>query len=183
MENQGNMKIVMLGESGAGKTCIISRFTDNTFIKSSEPTEHASFKKKTLTSIDGSSEIKQVVWDTAGQEIYRSLSPFYYRDADGVILVYDITDQKSFKELQFWIDEVQQNGKKDVFITVAGNKSDLVDKEVVSTVEAKEFAKKNGASFYLVSAKESININEMFTELGLRKFPLMRKAFGFAPAG
>eukprot|EP00826_Nyctotherus_ovalis_P041965 TRINITY_DN4278_c0_g3_i2.p1 TRINITY_DN4278_c0_g3~~TRINITY_DN4278_c0_g3_i2.p1 ORF type:complete len:189 (+),score=43.22 TRINITY_DN4278_c0_g3_i2:110-676(+) len=178
MSSQNTMKIVMLGENGTGKSCIISRYMDNTF-RSLEPTEYANFKTKTLASPNGNCEIKQVVWDTAGQEIYRSLAPFYYRDADGVVLVYSVTDEKSFKELKYWVGEVQLNSKKDVLMTVVGNKSDLVDEETVSEVEASEFAKAHEASFFLVSAKENINVTEMFTELGLRRFPSMRKAFGY----
>ena len=122
MENKSNMKIVMLGESGVGKTCILNRYINNTF-EAIGSTSYAKFQSKVLYSSDNQYELKQTIWDTAGQEIYRSLAPFYYKDADGVVLVYDITNETSFNELSYWLDEVKENGKSDVLITVAGNKS------------------------------------------------------------
>ena len=177
MVDKRNMKIVFLGESGVGKTCIISRYTTNTFHYKG-PTEHANNKGRTLTSPDGSCVIYMVIWDTAGQEMYRSICPFYYRDADAVVLVYDITKESSFKELESWISEIKKNGKADMLMTIAGNKSDMVNEEVVSVAEGKNFAESNKSSFFLVSAKENLNLDEMFLDIGLRKFPHMREAFG-----
>ena len=146
------MKIAMVGESGVGKTCLINRFVNNVF-DNTEPTKAASFKSRTLTSSDGKTDIRQMIWDTAGQEIYRSLASFYYKDADGVILVYDATNRKSFDELNYWIEEINKHASKNVLLTIAGNKSDLIDDEEVDVLTAKEFAKKQNGSFFLVSAK------------------------------
>ena len=168
----------MIGESGVGKTCIINRYISNIF-DSTDPTKAASFKSYSIPSPDGSTDIRQMIWDTAGQEIYRSLASFYYKDADAVILVYDITNEKSFIELDYWIGEVNLHGSKDIIVTVAGNKSDKIDDEKVDVITAKTFAKNNNASFFLVSAKENSNIREMYTELAMRKFPELQSTFGF----
>ena len=138
MTNPYRMKIVMLGESGVGKTCILNRYTENDYYKT-DSTLHAQYKIKNLPSPDGKYEMKQIIWDTAGQEIYRSLASFYYRDADGVILVYDISDKASFDELNYWIKEVRKNANNDVLLTIVGNKSDKINEEQVSAKTAKDF--------------------------------------------
>ena len=130
-------------------------------------------------SPNGKAIIKQTIWDTAGQEIYRSLSPFYYRDADAVVFIYDTTNKNSFNELSYWVNEVKQNGKSETLLAIAGNKSDLVEKEEIKTDDAKSYADKENASFFLISAKENLNISEMFLKLGLKKFPRLNKEFGY----
>ena len=170
------MKVAMLGESGVGKTCIINRYVSNTF-KATESTKGASFKPRTLSSPDGKVEIRQMIWDTAGQEIYRSLASFYYRDADAVVLVYDITNQKSFEALSYWTGEIKQNGKQDVILAVVGNKSDRVEEEAVDVSLARQFAKDNKGNFFLVSAKDNLNVSEMYVDLAIRKFPHLKKVF------
>eukprot|EP00826_Nyctotherus_ovalis_P008339 TRINITY_DN12155_c0_g4_i2.p1 TRINITY_DN12155_c0_g4~~TRINITY_DN12155_c0_g4_i2.p1 ORF type:complete len:227 (-),score=54.38 TRINITY_DN12155_c0_g4_i2:78-758(-) len=172
------MKIAMVGESGVGKTCLINRYVSNVF-DATDATTAASFKSRTLSSHDNSISIRQMIWDTAGQEVYRSLASFYYRDADAVVLVYDVTNKKSFEELIYWVGEINQHSTKSVLLTLAGNKSDRVDDEQVDITDAKEYAKSIGASFFMVSAKENYNIVEMYTELGMRKFPEFRSKFGY----
>ena len=176
MQKLHKMKIVMLGESGAGKTCIITRFIKNDF-QSLDSTDHATFESQTLVSSDKKYELKQIIWDTAGQEIYRSLSPFYYRDADGVVFVYDITNKRSFEELVYWIGQVKQNGKENILMTIAANKSDLIERTEVEVETGKDFAETHGASFFLVSSKEDVNITDMFVEMGIRKFPHIKDSF------
>lgn len=178
MEDVEKMKIAMVGESGVGKTCLINRYVNNVF-EATDATTASSFKSRNMTSPDGTMNIRQMIWDTAGQEVYRSLASFYYRDADAVILVYDITIKKTFDELSYWLGEINQHSSKGVLLTIAGNKSDRIDDEQVDIAEAKEFAKNNGASYFLVSAKENSNITEMYAELGMRKFPELKSKFGF----
>eukprot|EP00829_Urostomides_striatus_P018818 TRINITY_DN698_c0_g2_i2.p1 TRINITY_DN698_c0_g2~~TRINITY_DN698_c0_g2_i2.p1 ORF type:complete len:267 (+),score=91.18 TRINITY_DN698_c0_g2_i2:48-803(+) len=173
------VKIAMLGESGVGKTCIIDRFVNDAFNEFTDPTKGASFKAKTLKSEKGTIEIKLMLWDTAGQEIYRSLAPFYYKDADVALLVYDITNEKSFEALQYWANEVKNNGKTGCLLTVVGNKCDNIDGEKVTPDIAKEFSKQVSGSFFLTSAKENTNIKELFVDLAMRKFPQFRADFGF----
>ena len=175
MEDSEVMKVALLGESGVGKTCILDRYVKNTF-NDTTTTEHAKFKSKIFTAPDNITKIRQVIWDTAGQEVYRSLANFYYKDADGIILVYDITNEVSFNELTYWINEVRNNVGKDVLLTIAANKSDKIDEEKVTVDIGRNFAESHGASFFLVSAKENINIAEMFIEMGSRKFSKLMKA-------
>ena len=97
------IKIVLLGESGVGKTCILERYIHNTFDSKANTTTTAIFTPKQYCTPDGKSQIQFHIWDTAGQEAYRSLTSFYYRDAHGIFLVYDITSKKSFEALNFWV--------------------------------------------------------------------------------
>jgi len=170
-----HMKIVMLGESGVGKTCILERYTSQTF-QTTDTANHAYFKVHPLTLPDKTIKVIQTIWDTAGQELYRSLCPFYYRDADCVVLVYDITTQRSFEELEYWVDQVKENGRADIILAIAGNKIDRINEEAVSPEKAEKFAEKHGAVLYLTSALKNINIIEMYTELAIRKFPGFKNA-------
>ena len=176
------MKIAMLGDSGVGKTCIIERFINNTFDVSSSSAKGASFKAKTLKSADGGFEIKLMIWDTAGQEIYRSLTPLYYKDADAVIIVYDITNEKSFESLKYWVDEVQQHGKANCIVNIAGNKIDCMDQEKITPMKAKTFAEQCKAKYYITSAKEGTNITEMFNDILTKKYPRFQSEGGPSPS-
>ena len=115
-DNIKSCKVVLLGESGVGKTCIIDRLINNKFEENVEPTKGASFGTK-IMNLDEFEEknIQLGIWDTAGQEKYRSLSKIFYKDANIAILVYDITDKKSFEEIQnYWYDQIKENGPKDI---------------------------------------------------------------------
>jgi len=171
VEEQHTVKVAMLGESGVGKTCIIERYVSDMFNEYSEPTKGAAFKVKTIRSNDGKIELKLNIWDTAGQEIYRSLAPFYYKDADAIVVVYDITNQKSFEALDFWLGELKQHAPKDCLLTLVGNKSDKLDEEKVSPSTAKNLADSRNASHFTVSAKENLAINQVFLDIVARKHP------------
>lgn len=176
MDKLYTMKIVMLGESGVGKTCILEKYISESF-SNTKATDHACFKTHLITTPDKKHKIKQILWDTAGQEVYRSLASFYYRDADCVVLVYDITSERSFKELEYWIQQVKMKGKRNAILTIVGNKIDKANDEQVKESVAKAFAKENNATHFLTSALEDINITEMYTDLALRKFPKLQTAF------
>eukprot|EP00826_Nyctotherus_ovalis_P031347 TRINITY_DN2503_c0_g1_i5.p1 TRINITY_DN2503_c0_g1~~TRINITY_DN2503_c0_g1_i5.p1 ORF type:complete len:202 (+),score=53.56 TRINITY_DN2503_c0_g1_i5:96-701(+) len=152
------------------------RYIEKSF-ECTSPTNNASCKTHSIFSPDKKIEVVQMIWDTAGQECYRSLASFYYKDSDAIILVYDITNRKSFESLNFWIEEIKSNADKDVLLTIAGNKSDAINEEKVETSEVMEFAKISNASFFLVSAKENSNVVEMYLELGMRRFPEFKAAF------
>jgi Ras-related protein Rab-22 len=122
------VKVVLLGDTGVGKSSLVLRFVTNTFDKYSESTIGASFMSK-LIMVDGT-PIKYQIWDTAGQEKYHSLAPMYYRGAAAAIIVYDITRASSFGTLKAWVRELQQLGPENIVIAVCGNKSDLEDKRV-----------------------------------------------------
>ena len=161
--NEENIKVTLLGNTGVGKTCIIKMFTEGKFEVVSS-TSGASYSQKPLV-IDNTN-VTIDLWDTAGQEKYRSLGRRFYKDAYIVILVYDITNHKSFEELkEKWYNDLKTYGEKYTVIGVVGNKSDCYEQEEVSEEEAKEYANKIGAIFMLTSAKTGDNINLLFETL------------------
>eukprot|EP00598_Pedospumella_elongata_P006685 CAMPEP_0184983328 /NCGR_PEP_ID=MMETSP1098-20130426/12574_1 /TAXON_ID=89044 /ORGANISM="Spumella elongata, Strain CCAP 955/1" /LENGTH=206 /DNA_ID=CAMNT_0027507137 /DNA_START=101 /DNA_END=721 /DNA_ORIENTATION=+ len=163
------VKVVMVGESGVGKSSLTIRFVSNHFKEHGQPTIGASFLSKTLALQTGGA-IKFNIWDTAGQEKYRSLASLYYRGVDIAIIVYDITNRNSFEQVQdYWVQELQHQcfGSGGLQIAIVGNKSDLVDKRQVQEAEGKQLAADFGAVFYETSAKSSSSIEELFVTLAL----------------
>ena len=161
-------KAILPGDSGIGKTCIIKRLCENAYNALSTSTIGASAKTK-IICYSNTQRIKLQVWDTAGQECYRSLNKIFYRDAKIVILVYDITIRKSFEELKhYWYRQVETTCEKDPIIGIAGNKCDRYVEEQVSESEVKEFAEKIGAIFKYTSAFSGDGIIELFKELGAK---------------
>ena len=161
-------KVVLLGESGVGKTCIIARFINNTFEDNIMSTTGASYAGKTLTfdEYQGKS-IKFEIWDTAGQEKYRSLTKIFYKDAKAAILVYDITRKSSFDEIKnYWYNQLKDFAPKNIIIAIAGNKCDLFDDENVSESEARSFANQIGAIFRLTSVVRNVGIEDLFMAIG-----------------
>ena len=160
-------KIVLVGDAGAGKTCIISRFINNSFNKSQMTTACPSFCTKSVAYPEYNKTINLDIWDTAGQEIYRSISKLFYKGASVGILVYDITSRKSFDSIkEYWYNELKENTEQGIIFNLVGNKEDLFEKEAVKEEEAKEFAKSINAHFYLTSAKNNILITELFVHSG-----------------
>ena len=164
-----NVKVVLLGDSGVGKTCIISRYISNTFDANSASTNGASYTSKKISYDDLGKQIVLDIWDTAGQEKYKSLTKFFYKDAAVAILVYDITLKESFDNLKdYWYKQIQENGDKNMVLGVAGNKSDLYEEEAVKENEAREFANSIGAIYGLTSAQNNTGISELFSDVGNR---------------
>ena len=162
-KNEG-LKITLMGGAGVGKTCIIKRFTQNTFDSEEESTTGGSYSMKMVKV--GNKEVMCELWDTAGQEKFRSIGRHFYKDAYIVCLVYDITNKESFKEMkEIWYPDLKQNGEKYQVIGVAGNKCDLFEEEAVPEEEARKFAEEIGGVFNLVSAKKGDNINLLFQSL------------------
>ena len=162
-----NHKIVLLGDIGVGKTCLMSRFICGTFDANMNSTKGVIFSKREIGYPNFGKILNLDIWDTAGQEKYKRLTKFFYKDADMVILVYDITRKESFDNLKhFWYKELQEYGNKDIVIGIAGNKSDLYDNEEVSEKEAREFAKSIDAIFWLISAKNDSGIDKLFEDIG-----------------
>ena len=163
------IKVVLIGNSGVGKTCISQRYINDSFTNNEQSTVGASYFQKKL-EIDGKS-INLDIWDTAGQERYRSMGKMFYKDAFIVLFVYDITDKKSFLELKnVWYDEIKKTGEKHSVLAVVGNKSDLYLKEQVDEDEARKWADDIGAIYALVSAKEGDCINLLFDNVVKKYF-------------
>eukprot|EP00188_Purpureofilum_apyrenoidigerum_P004106 Plantae.Rhodophyta-Purpureofilum_apyrenoidigerum.ctg4491.p1 GENE.Plantae.Rhodophyta-Purpureofilum_apyrenoidigerum.ctg4491~~Plantae.Rhodophyta-Purpureofilum_apyrenoidigerum.ctg4491.p1 ORF type:complete len:209 (+),score=49.61 Plantae.Rhodophyta-Purpureofilum_apyrenoidigerum.ctg4491:242-868(+) len=153
-------KLLLIGDSSVGKSCLLLRFSDGSFNESQMSTIGVDFKIRTL-ELDGRT-FKLQIWDTAGQERFRTIAAAYYRGAHGIIIVYDVTNQQSFDNVEMWLSEVNKYGSGEVNKLLVGNKSDLKSKRVVDTEKGKEFAESNGMKFLETSAKTAENVEEAF---------------------
>lgn len=153
---------MLLGEGRVGKTCVCLRYVQNTF-SDTESTIQASFLEKRLNI--GKASLKLMIWDTAGQERFHALGPIYYRDSNGALLVYDITDRGSFVKVQHWIKELRSVVGRDIVLVIVGNKCDLEKQRQVNDTDAKEYADSVSAAHMLCSAKTGKGIEQAFLEL------------------
>ncbi|KAJ3435906.1 ras-related protein rab-2-a [Anaeramoeba flamelloides] len=153
-------KFVIIGDSGVGKSCILLQFTDHRFQALHDLTIGVEFGAR-LIDIEGE-KIKLQIWDTAGQESFRSITRSYYRGAAGALLVYDITRRETFNHLVSWLEDARQHSSKDLKIMLVGNKLDLDYKREVSYEEGLTFAQEHNLTFVETSAKSSQNIEESF---------------------
>ncbi|KAN0015611.1 hypothetical protein ACTFIU_008350 [Dictyostelium citrinum] len=156
-------KFIFVGDSGVGKSSILLRFAEDTFIETYISTIGVDFKIKTVY-IEGRA-IKLQVWDTAGQERFRVHNNSQYRGCHGVMVVYDVTDQRSFENVPKWIQEIERYANENVIKMVIGNKSDLASQKVVDPFLAQELADSLEISFFETSAKQAINIEDAFISL------------------
>ena len=153
-------KFIIIGSSGVGKTAVLKRLVEDTFTEESQSTIGVEFDSTILT-ID-EKKVKLQIWDTAGQERFRSLSKAYYRNAVGVILVFDITERKSFDDLPSWLNDVHALCDPNAVIQLIGNKCDLGSQRVVTLTEAEQFAEHHHMKYIETSAKAGQNIREAF---------------------
>jgi len=161
------LKVVLLGESGVGKTSIINRFMGQRHDKSILSSLSAQFVSKMIDYEDLGKAIKFDIWDTVGQERFRSMAKIFYKDAKIILLVYDITSETTFDAIKdYWYGEIKNNCDNDPILVIIGNKSDLYMEEKVEKDVAKEFAKSIGALFYMTSALSNQGINPLFEEIG-----------------
>ncbi|EMP28212.1 Ras-related protein Rab-13 [Chelonia mydas] len=151
-------KLLLIGDSGVGKTCLIIRFAEDNFTSTYISTIGIDFKIRTV-EIEGK-KIKLQVWDTAGQERFKTITTAYYRGAMGIILVYDITDEKSFENIQNWMKSIKENASAGVERLLLGNKCDMETKRKVQRERAEKLAKEHGIRFFETSAKSSVNVEE-----------------------
>jgi len=153
-------KLLLIGDSGVGKSCLLLRFADDTYTESYISTIGVDFKIRTL-ELDGKT-VKLQIWDTAGQERFRTITSSYYRGAHGIIVVYDVTDQESFNNVKQWMNEIDRYANEKVNKMLVGNKCDLTSKKVVNTDDAKSYAETLGIPFLETSAKDSTNVEQAF---------------------
>lgn len=153
-------KYIIIGDTGVGKSCLLLQFTDKRFRADHDITIGVEFGSRMISIEDR--DIKLQVWDTAGQESFRSIARSYYRGAAGALLVYDITRKESFNHLYSWLQDARENGNPDMIITLVGNKADLETHRAISIEEGENFAKENSLNFIETSAKAGSCVEEAF---------------------
>ena len=169
-------KILLIGNSGVGKSSLLFRFSENIWEKEFIPTIGIDFisnniyfiskniqKLKSL-EVDGK-KVKLQIWDTAGQERFRNIQASYYKGANGILVVYDITNRESFGHLNSWLIEIEKNGNKNVYKLLIGNKADLEEQRSIKKEEGQEFASINGMEFFETSAKTDYQVQDAFIQL------------------
>lgn len=156
-------KLLLIGDSGVGKTCLLFRFSEDAFNTTFISTIGIDFKIRTI-ELNGK-RIKLQIWDTAGQERFRTITTAYYRGAMGIMLVYDITSEKSFENIKNWIRNIEEHASSDVERMILGNKCDMNDKRQVSKERGERLAIDYGIKFLETSAKTSVNVEESFITL------------------
>ncbi|KAG5624462.1 hypothetical protein H5410_009680 [Solanum commersonii] len=155
-------KYIIIGDTGVGKSCLLLQFTDKRFQPVHDLTIGVEFGARMVT-IDGK-PIKLQIWDTAGQESFRSITRSYYRGAAGALLVYDITRRETFNHLASWLEDARQHANPNMTIMLVGNKSDLSHRRAVSKEEGEQFAKENGLLFLEASARTAQSVEEAFIQ-------------------
>ncbi|KAJ7349394.1 ras family-domain-containing protein [Mycena albidolilacea] len=153
-------KVVLIGDSGVGKSNLLSRFTRNEFNLESKSTIGVEFATRSI-DVDGKT-VKAQIWDTAGQERYRAITSAYYRGAVGALLVYDIAKHATYVNVTRWLKELRDHADSNIVIMLVGNKSDLKHLRAVPTDEAKAFSTENGLSFIETSALDASNVEGAF---------------------
>ena len=160
-------KILLLGDSMVGKTCFLLKYTDKSFQEIHMSTIGLDYRLKTLT-LKNRKTVKLQIWDTAGQDRFRSITKNYYKKANGIILIYDVTNKKSYKNISVWINQIKEEADPNVVIYLAGNKIDMEEERKIKTEEGEKLAEEYNFPFKETSAKEDININETFEDIAER---------------
>jgi len=159
-------KYIIIGDTGVGKSCLLLQFTDKRFQQVHDLTIGVEFGARMIT-IDNK-QIKLQIWDTAGQESFRSITRSYYRGAAGALLVYDITRRETFNHLTSWLDDARQHSNSNMTIMLIGNKSDLEHRRAVTLEEGQQFANEHNLIFLETSAKTAANVEEAFINTARR---------------
>ena len=169
MKDKDNIscKVVLVGDTGVGQTSIIERYINDKYDENQKTTLVSSYTFKKIDIKKYNKSISLDIWDTAGQEVYRSLSKNFYLNASIGILVYDITRKASFESIRdYWHEQLKTFGEEKMVFDIVGNKTDLFQKEEVPENEARDFAKSINAGFHLVSCKDSVGIKDLFEDCG-----------------
>jgi small GTP-binding protein len=158
------IKILTLGDTGVGKTSIIQKFVNDKFSQNMLSTIGVDFQSK-IIMIDNT-KVKLKIWDTTGQERFKTLTSQYYNGADGALLIFHVTNKESFERINFWMNELNEKKKlNELGLLLIGNKIDLVNKRIIDKEEAENFAKNNNLSYYETSALKNININNIIIDI------------------
>ena len=163
-QNKIDIKIITLGDSHVGKSCLIVKYIDNKFSDSYVSTIGFDLRHKQIILKDGN-QARLTLFDTSGQERFKSLAKNYFRKANGILLIYDISDKSTFISIEKWMENIQDEIDDKIPIILVGNKSDLNNKREVLTEEGKKKAQEYGIPFYETSSKTGVNVNKCFIEL------------------
>ena len=162
-----NIKVVLVGDTGVGKTSILDRYINDKYDPNQKTTLVSSYTFKKLDIKKYNKSVSLDIWDTAGQEIYRALSKNFYLNASVGILVYDITRKSSFESIkEYWYDQLKTFGEENMIFEIVGNKMDLYQKEEISEEMARSYAKSIRAGFHLISCMENVGIKDLFEDCG-----------------
>lgn len=175
------IKLLMIGDSGVGKTCLLLRYANDSFSPTFITTIGIDFKIKNIEIDD--KRVKLQIWDTAGQERFRTITTSYFRGAQGIVLVYDVTDRRSFESIRNWISQIQQHADVHVNKILVGNKCDMLDEKVVSTEEGQKLASEFGMKFWETSAKNDVNVEQSFHSIAKSVKDRLIADGGAGPAG
>ncbi|CAM6099443.1 unnamed protein product [Calypogeia fissa] len=162
-EGEYRMKLLLIGDSGVGKSCLLLRFCDDSFATTFITTIGIDFKVRTI-DVDGR-KVRLQIWDTAGQERFRTITTAYYRGAMGILLVYDISDSSSFQNVRNWIGSITEYAAENVNIVLVGNKADMADKRQIAKAQGQALADEYNIKFFETSAKTNFNVEEVFTSI------------------
>lgn len=178
-------KLLLIGDSSVGKSCLLLRFADDSYVDSYISTIGVDFKIRTV-ELEGKT-IKLQIWDTAGQERFRTITSSYYRGAHGIIIVYDVTEMESFNNVKQWLNEIDRYANESVCKLLVGNKCDLVENKVVDTQMGQALADELGIPFLETSAKDAINVEQAFLTMAgeikkkVGNQPTAKKSTGTVP--
>ena len=158
-------KVLLLGDSTVGKTCFLLRYCDKRFQEAHLSTIGLDYRLKTMT-LESGKKIKLQIWDTAGQDRFRAITKNYYKGANGIILIYDVTNLQTYENVKNWIAQIREEANPNVIIYLAGNKIDVSeDEKVVKTEDGQKIADEFNLPFYETSAKNGDNVNKIFEDL------------------
>jgi Rab family protein len=160
MTSGNSLKLVLLGDAQVGKTSLLQHFITGSFPTTFHPTIGVAFQSAMVT-VDGIDR-ELLIWDTAGQELYRGLAPMYYRSAGVAIVVFDITERHTFDSVTFWIDELRSNAEEQIVVIVCGNKTDAEESRTVPFTEARDFSLRAGTIYVEASAKSGAGVELLF---------------------
>ena len=164
LNDENIYKVLLLGDTTVGKTCFLLKYTDKTFQEVHMSTIGLDYRLKSMKLKSGKN-VKLQIWDTAGQDRFRAITKNYYKSANGIILIYDVTSLVTYENVKAWISQIREEAPPNVVIFIAGNKIDMEEERKVNTEDGKRLADEYGFPFYETSAKEDININETFEDL------------------
>ena len=164
MNEGGIYKVLLLGDSSVGKTCFLVKYAENIFNEQHITTVGLDYRVKEIVLKSGK-HVKLQIWDTAGQDRFRAITKNYYKGANGILVIYDVTNEKSYINIKTWISQIKDSASPNVLVCIVGNKIDKKEERKVSEENGKKLADEYGFPFVETSAKDGININETFEDL------------------